>query len=87
MRRKYFLMKQAFIDSNVFRPQRNVEELTLALSRLLLYQKKWGAYAFLETVLSGPTLITLSIVAEGLEDNTKIKHTAQFVSNMNQRVL
>jgi hypothetical protein len=64
--------------------RKNEDELTLALLRLLVFQKKWKSAELVERVLRGPTLFTLSIEAEGLEDNIKTRHTAQFVSSTHQ---
>jgi len=75
-------MKLEFIDSNESHPTKDVEELTLALLQLLVYQKGW--IGLVEYLSSQKTLITLSIEVMGLEDNIKTKHTAQFDLNISQ---
>lgn len=59
-------------------PQKREEELIQALSQLLVCLKQHPD-SNLEKILTQQNWITLTIEAEGLEDNTKTKHTVQFV--------
>ena len=77
-------MNQESTDFRESRPLRNEAVLTLALLRLLLSRNGFLAEETVRSVLKQPTLLTLSIVAEGLEDSTKTKHTVQFVSNIHR---
>ena len=78
-------MSQESTDFSEFLPQREADEFTLQLLQLLYSQipVTEEAAELMNFVLGKETSISLSIEATDLEDNTKIKHTAQFVSNIN----